>query len=235
MKNENLILSAHQPAYLPWLGYFDKIARSDVFIYLDQVQFEKNSYTNRNRIKGSNGEIMLTVPVLSKGHLDKTIAELEIDNLKNWRSKHVSSIRQSYSKARYFEQYASDMEEFYRREWVYISDFCYEMLLWFLDKLSIKTKIIKQSSLGVGGQKQDLILNLCKHFDASHFIFGKLGQNYVDQSLFTKNNISISFQDYTHPTYTQLYNEFLPFMSILDLLTNEGPSSTDILLNKHKT
>lgn len=215
-----MILSIHQPAYLPWLGYFDKIINSDVFIFLDTVQFEKNSFTNRNKIKTKNGENWLTVPVKTKGHIDSTLKELQIDNTKNWHKKHLNAIFMNYKKAPFFEKIYSKIENLYASDEELLSDLCYKHLLFWLKEIGVDRKIIKSSELDIDSKKSDLILDLCKNLNANHYISGALGKNYICEESFIKNNIVVEYQEYKHPVYPQLWGEFLPNMSILDFCMN---------------
>lgn len=221
-----MILSSHQPGYLPWLGYFHKIALSDNFVILDDVQFEKNSFINRNKIKNSYGSIWLTVPVLIKGHTKKTIKEIEINNNINWKKKHWKSIYQNYKKAPYFYKYSDFFEELYKQEWKKIIDLLIYTLYFFIKELDIKTNIYQQSNLNITSSKQQLILDLCKYFNSKLFIFGVLGKNYVDRDLFKKENIKVYFQEYKHPVYPQLWQDFIENLSIIDLLFNVGKEKT---------
>ena len=215
-----MILTAHQPAYLPWLGYFDKIARSDIFIFLDTVQFEKNSFINRNKIKTPNGPIWLTIPVLQKGHTDSTLLETKIYNTKRWKVKHLRSIHMNYSKAKFFEINYPKLQKLYSEDYDILSDLCYYQLLSWLKELNIKTEVIRSSKLGIYSKKSDLILDLCRHFNATEYISGILGKNYLEESKFEKNKIKILYQKYKHPVYEQLYGDFVPNMSIVDFWMN---------------
>ena len=226
-----MILSAHQPAYLPWLGYFHKIAISDVFVIVDDVQFEKDSFTNRNFIKTQKGTVCLTVPVSTKGHMEGSIMNTEISNEKPWARKHWKSILQSYSKAPYFKKYSDFFEDLYTKEWKMLVDFLDSMLDFFLKEIGIKTPIFKKSSLDINGYKQEMVLNLSKHFKADIFLFGKLGKDYASEEFFAANGVKAVFQEYKHPVYKQLGDKFMPNMSIMDLLLNAGSDrSLDIIM-----
>jgi hypothetical protein len=191
-----MIISIHQPAYLPWLGYFDKIKKSDLFIILDTVQFQKNSYQNRNVIFSKNLEkIWLTVPV--KKDSSKTIKDIRIHNLVNWQKKHNESIKFNYSKSKNFNKIDKNLNNFYNTEWIYLNDLCYQMLIYFCDLMHIKTKIIKLSDESdVFGNKSDLILNICKKYNATTYYSGINGKNYLDLNKFNKYDIKISFQNF---------------------------------------
>ena len=230
-----MILTAHQPVYLPWLGLFHKIAISDAFCYFNDVQYQVKDYNSRNKIKTANGAIWLTVPVLTKGYREKKIKEIEINNSIDWRKKHWKSIYLNYKKAPYFNKYANFLEETYKREWRYLVDLNEEMLKWFLEQLGIKVDYFKASELNFQSYKSELVLDMCKKLRADSYIFGALGKDYAQEENFVKNGVKIYFQDYKHPIYPQLYGEFMPYMSIIDLLFNCGENSLAILMSGNIT
>lgn len=215
-----MILSAHQPAYLPWLGYFDKIVKSDIFIYLDTVQFEKNSFTNRNRIKTPQGPVWLTIPVKIKGHLGKSLLELEIDSGQNWRRKHLNTIFLNYKKTAFFEERFAKLEALYQNQHVLLSELCWDQLMFWLKELGITTQVIRSASLPTCSKKSDLVLDLCRHFGADQYLSGALGKDYLKVEDFRLNGISVEFQDYHPSVYSQLWGDFVPYLSILDFWMN---------------
>jgi hypothetical protein len=218
-----MIVTAHQPAYLPWLGYIHKIALSDIYVLLDDVQFEKNSFTNRNYIYSKQGNVMLTVPLYSKGHISKSIREIEINNTENWGIKHWKTIEQNYRKTPFFNKFAPWLESIYNKDWKYLIDLTDEMLNFYLKCMNITTRVVKQSELQVHSHKQDLVLDLCLATKANVYISGKLGRDYINLIPFESEKIYVYFQDYIHPKYNQIgKNEFTPFLGIIDLLFNVG-------------
>lgn len=186
------------------------------------MQFEKNSYINRNKIKTSQGDIWLTVPVSTTSHFEKTILEMEIAKDNKWRKKHWKSIESCYNKAPYFQNYRIFFENLYNKEWTNLFDLLYETMMFLFDKIGIKTKIYRQSELGFKKNKQELILEMCDYFNSNVFVFGKLGENYADKYLFDKKKIFYYFQNYQCSNYLQLYGEFIPNLSIIDLIFNVG-------------
>jgi hypothetical protein len=217
------ILTAHQPAYLPWLGYFHKIALAHEFVLLDEVQFEKNSFTNRNKIKVSNGEAWITIPLEMKGHISKNVNQMTIDEKSDWRKKHWNSMLMNYKKAPYFGKYADFFENYYKnRSSSTLVDFIETSTNFFLSELKIQTSVKKLSGVGVQSKKQDLIIDLCKKTDSDMFVFGSQGKEYADADYFNSKNIACYFQEYKHPVYPQLWGEFKPYMSIVDCLFNNG-------------
>jgi hypothetical protein len=221
-----MILSAHQPAYLPWLGYFHKIALADVFVVLDAVQFEKNSYINRNKVKTANGEAWLTIPVEMKGHLSRTIADVRMQTAGQWKKKHWNTLLMNYKKASYFNRYADFFAQYYAQEGDSLADFVNASFHFFLNELDIAPSVRKLSELGVASHKQELIIDLCKTTGCDEFVFGALGKDYADEETFKNNSIAIVFQEYRHPRYQQLWGEFVPYMSVVDALFNLGAERT---------
>jgi hypothetical protein len=231
-----MIVSIHQPAYLPWLGYFHKIALSDVFVFLDTTQFEKNSFVNRNRIKTPQGPLWLTVPVSLQGHLTNEIGHTAIAG-QHWRDKHWRTLELNYRKAPFWLRYAPELEKTYRAGYATIDQLCFDQLLLFNRWLGLGTRIVRSSELPpTGSRKQHLVLDLCKSVRASLYVSGALGRGYLEQKAFSREGIALYFQDYQHPVYPQLWSpEFLANLSIVDLLFNEGPDSFKTILEGNVT
>ncbi|MFC1630139.1 WbqC family protein [Patescibacteria group bacterium] len=230
-----MILTAHQPVYLPWLGLFHKIAISDTFCYFDDTQYLKKDWNNRNKIKTQNGEMWLTIPVLTTKHREKKIREIKINNSIDWRKKHWKSIYLNCKKAPFFNKYSDFLEDVYKKEWDYLAELNEYMLKWFLKELGIKVKYYKASELNFKGYKSDLVLDMSKKLEADLYVFGALGEDYAEKEQFSEQKINIYFQDYKHPLYPQLYGEFLPYMSIIDLLFNCGDKSLEVLMKGNIT
>ena len=228
-----MILTAHQPVYLPWLGLFHKIALAETFVYFDQVQYLPKDWMNRNKIRTKSGSIWLTVPVLRKGYRDLKTSEIEINNSIDWQKKHLRSISLNYKKSPYFENYIPFFEDVYSKKWKFLGELNEYMLKWFLDELGIKVNFLNANDFKFQGEKSSLILNMCKELNASTYIFGTLGKDYADVQEFEKNNIGLIFQNYNHPKYSQLYREFISHMSVIDLLFNHGPKSLEIILSNN--
>ncbi|MCW0234920.1 MAG: WbqC family protein [Ferrovibrio sp.] len=223
-----MIVSIHQPAYLPWLGYFDKIRRADRFIYLDTVQFQKSSFQNRNKIRTADGWTWLTIPVETKGRLfDTPLRDTLINNRIDWRRKHRAAIEMNYRRAPHFAQVFPRLSGFYDRDWTYLSALCLEMLRTFSTWLSIPTEIVAASEMpAIEGTKSDLVLNLCLAAGATTYLSGSQGRDYLELDKFKAAGIVVEFQDYQHPTYTQTYPGFEPNMGLVDLLMcTENPAA----------
>lgn len=217
-----MLLTAHQPAYLPWLGYLDKIARADLFVYLDTVQFEKNSFINRNRIKTPSGAQWLTVPVKLKGHLTDTLRNTEVESSQPWARRHLRSIHVNYARAPYFAACQPKLETLLMTPSSKLAELCWQQLRFWLEEFGIATPLVRASTLPVAGHKSDLILRLCRHFGADAFLAGALGRDYLAAGDFQAAGIELEFQSFDAPVYAQLWGEFVPHLSIVDYWMNCG-------------
>lgn len=218
-----------QPGYLPWLGFFDQMRRSDVFVYYDDVQFDKHGWRNRNRIKTPAGPLWLTVPVLHTGLSETRVVDALIDGTSKWARTHVKSVRQYYAKAPFTARYLPELEALLEREWTHIAALDLAVVDLMARWFSLAPTIHRSSELGIGGDKSERLLNLCRHFGANRYLSGDAAKDYLDVDLFTRHGVAVEWQSFQHPTYPQQHGDFLPFMSALDLLLNCGDDSVSIL------
>ncbi len=224
-----------QPGYLPWLGFFEQLWMADVFVYYDDVQYDKGGWRNRNRIKTAQGFQWLTVPVLTKGKLGQLILETRIDNNSPWWKKHIQSLRQSYAKAPFYGDYGPGLEEVLARKHEMLVDLNLEAAAYLAQCFGIKTETVLSSKLALPEvDTSERLLQICKHFEATHYFTAALAKDYLKVDLFHKAGISVEFQDYPHPTYRQLHGEFIPYLSAVDLLFNYGPESLGILTTRKR-
>jgi hypothetical protein len=214
-----------QPGYLPWLGYFDLMHRADVFVHYDDVQFDKHGWRNRNRVKGPRGPVWLTVPVLHSGRSGQSILDVEIDDRQDWRRKHAATIGQSYARAPCLAAILPRFGEILERPWLRLVDLDLAMIGWLAAELGIATPCHRASELGVGGDRNERLLELCRHFGATRYLSGNSAQDYLDVGRFAAAGIEVTWQDYVHPSYGQLHGEFVSHLSALDLLLNAGNAS----------
>jgi hypothetical protein len=218
-----------QPGFLPWLGFFDQMIRSDVFVYYDDVQFDNHGWRNRNRVKGPSGPLWVTVPTLHSGRQGQRILDTEIDNSKNWGRKILATVRQNYGRAPYLASYLPEFERLLAQPWRYLADLDVAaadlMCRWF----DIKRPVFRSSRLGIGGGKSSRLLAICNHFSATKYLSGNAAQAYLDMQLFEKAGITIEWQNYSHPAYPQLHGNFISHLSALDMVFNTGPLSISIL------
>jgi hypothetical protein len=231
-----MIVSINQPAYLPWLGYYHRIAISDLHIVLDHVQFEKNSYVNRNKVRTKDGWCWLTVPVKTKGRFGNLpIAELEIADDARWAEKHWATIRQNYAAAAHFAAHGPFFQSLYARHWSRLAALMQEINGYVLGQLGISTRLVYSSQMDSRKTKSELVLELCRAAGATVYLSGPLGRDYLDEGAFAAAGIRIAYHDYRHPTYCQLYAGFEPGMSAIDVLFNYGPESMAVLANHNLT
>ncbi len=223
-----MIVAIHQPQYLPWLGYFDKIRRCDLFVFLDDAQFKKNEWQNRNKIKTDQRWQWLSVPVIHK--FGQKINEVEINNTVQWRKKHLNALITNYSKAPYFKEHIDFFETTYAENWKLLVDINLHFIQYFVKALGISSKKFALSSAYESREgRTERLVGLCKRLAGDVYLSGKDGANYLDLGQFKKEGIRVIFQNYKHPVYPQLFGEFEPFMSVVDLLFNCGPESLAIL------
>lgn len=221
-------LAVLQPSYLPWLGYFDQIDRVDVFVYYDDVQYDKNGWRNRNRVKGPNGPAWLTVPVKHSGLGLQRICDAEIDG-DGWRQKHLRSIAQFYAKAPYADRYIPGLTELLGRSWDRLVDLDIAVNAAIIGWLGLSAEIVRSSTLDIAGDRNERLIGISRHFGANHYLSGNAAQSYVDLEAFTAAGIAVEWQNYSHPAYPQLHGDFVSHLSIIDLLMNVGPESLAVL------
>lgn len=218
-----------QPGYLPWLGFFDQMNRSDIFVFYDDVQFDKNGWRNRNRIKSPTGPHWLTVPVRINS-LSQQILETEIDDRQPWARKHIGSIKQFYAHAPYLIHYLPELEELLLgRRWELLIDLDLAVIKTFCAWLGITHRMVRSSELGITGERSERLLNICRHFGTRRYLSGTAAQGYLNVDLFADNGIEVEWQNYEHPIYPQQHGDFVPYLSILDLLLNCGDESLSII------
>ncbi len=223
-----MIVSIHQPQYLPWLGYFDKIEKSDIFVFLDNVQFKKNEWQNRNRIKTAEGWQWLTLPVIHK--FMQKISEVEINNTVWWGKKHLNALITNYSKAPFFKDYLGFFEQTSAQDWNYLVDINIHIIQYLAKALGILNKnLVKASKYKTREGPTERLVDICKQVGGDVYLSGKDGAKYLNLEEFGKEGVKVIFQDYKHPHYPQLYENFEPYMSVIDLLFNCGPESLSIL------
>lgn len=227
-----MIVTIHQPEHLPWLGFFDKIGKADLFLILDSVQFRKNYFQNRNKIRvnSPDGWTWLTVPVLQKGKFGQTIAEVEINNDSNWQEKHRRTIEQAYARSPFLKDHRGFLDEVYGKTWSRLADLNICIIRYLMEQFGQKTPIKRTSEMEHGdGQKSDLILDLCQRSGATTYLSGAFGRDYLDLDAWKRAGIDVVFHAFSHPTYPQTYQPFVPGLSAADLLFNVGPESRSFL------
>jgi len=218
-----------QPTYLPWIGYFDLMAQSEVFVLMDDVQFVKKSWQHRNRIKSPTGELMLSVPIVTAGRRFQPICETEIDARQPWATKHFRSIELSYAKAPYAAQYLPDLRQIYERPWKMLPELNHALIGFLGRSMGIEAPIHFASSFPCRKERNEHIVDLCKACNGDLLYDAGGAADVIDAAALEKEGIRVVFQSYVHPEYRQLHGPFLSHLSALDLLLNEGPRSREIL------
>ena len=222
-----MIVSIHQPQYIPWVPYFTKIKKSNIFVFLDDVQFQKNGLQNRNYVWSKNGELRLTIPV--SVNLGDVINSVKIAD-KNILKKHWVSLENTYKKAPFFEEISGWMKEIFFKDYVLLNDLNTDLNFAILKYLKISTPIIFSSTLEKYGEKSDLVLSICNKLSANTYITGSGGLDYLVQEDFEKSSIKIELLSNQFKNYPQINSvEFVSKLSILDLLFNVGVNSINYI------
>ena len=218
-------VAIHQPNYLPYLGFFHKLSLVDTFVIMDDTQYDKK-FTNRNKIKVPGNWIWLTVPI-NKKHKFVANKIVEINNEENWQSDHFEKINRSYSNSEFFKKnYKTFFEKIYSKKWDHLFTLNYELIIQLIDWLDIKIEVIKESELNISGNSTERLVNISKKIGAETYVSGIGGKEYMNEKMFETNNIKIEYQNFKCPIYKQVFNsEFIPNLSIIDLLFNIGPKS----------
>jgi hypothetical protein len=229
-----MIVTISQPRYLPWLGYLHKMAASDVFMYLDTVQYTPRDWENRNKIKTDRGWTWLTVPVKAKYRA--LIPEVLVDNEQAWGHKHWHTIRTYYGSAPFFELYAERFRSLFEETWQQLTDLNLALTSVLCDCFGLKrARVVRASEYPCSGQGTELLVQLCQAVGGTTYFSGSQGRNYLDETAFARAGIEVVYQDYKHPEYPQLYGPFELAMAAIDLLFNCGPASADILLRDQES
>lgn len=226
-----MVVGIHQLHYLPWLRYFHKIACADVFVMLDNIQYNKNGYQNRNRIKSARGDLMLTVPVFDR--FAQSLAAVRIDNKRNWAAKHWRSIEQNYRRAPYFDTCAPALAAFYQQPWDTLNELNRAMLPFFLERLGIATPVRYASALDAPGEATTRLVNLIRAVDGTTYLTGAYAlDTYLDADELAAAGIALEIQSWKAVVYPQAGGPFIPDLSIIDLLMHCGPQSRSVLFGQ---
>jgi len=218
-----------QPSFLPWLGHLDQYDWADVFVLYDDTQFDKNGWRNRNRILTPNGVTWLTVPVRTKGLNKPLNTEVPINNQEKWQKKILATVRQSYSKTPYFKDYFPGLEAALKGRYELLLDLNLATFRWLTESLGMPWKVVRSSELGIPGRKTERLVAICQKFKATDYLTGDAARDYLDVDQFEKAGVSVHWHEYEHPVYDQGTDEFVPYLSVVDLLFREGPKSLEIL------
>jgi WbqC-like protein len=221
-------VAIHQPHYLPWLGYLAKLDRADTFVYLDTVQYEKNGWQNRNRIKTPQGAQWLTVPV--RHRFGQPIAEVEVAETEGWRRKHRQALATHYGGAPHFAAAWPALEALYATPWERLADLAVASTECLARLAGLHCPTLRASSLGpLPEEPTERLVAICRALGADTYLAGGSGPGYMDLDRFARAGIAVLVQDYRHPQYPQRYGPFVAQLAAVDLICNAGPESLAML------
>ena len=217
-----------QPSYIPWRGYFHQIQKADVFVFYDDVQYDKHGWRNRNRIKTPQGSQWLTIPVFKKGNVERhrEIREIAIDSLHPWKRKHLAAIEQSYKRTAYYDHFAPGLHSLYQQPSEALADFTIALTKDLAACLGIRdTHFVRSSELNIPGSRTERLIDIVKALRCDHYISGPSARAYLEEDKFRENGIELEYMEYNYPEYQQLFLPFDPRLSIIDLLMMTGPDA----------
>lgn len=219
-----MIATIHQPEHIPWLGFFHKMSLSDVFVVLDTVQFEKNNWQNRNKLISRAGDVFWqTIPVQNKGILSCAIRDVLVDPRSEWQRKYLGRLNSSYCRHPFFNEIMEELQGIFSKNHARIADLNLELICLIRKYLGLSTEIIRASNLGASGRRSELLLDICKGINATVYLSGPSGRNYLDKSIFEDAGIRVDFHEFSPPVYPAPHK--VPGLSALDLLFNHGMDS----------
>jgi hypothetical protein len=220
-----------QPSYIPWRGYFDQIRCAEVFVFYDDVQFDKGGWRHRNKISTPNGPLWLSIPVKHKGHLRDSLRlnDVEIDWNQNWILKHWRSICQNYARSPFFREVSSLLQPFYESHPSTLCEFIIPLTIQISQFLGFQTRFMRSSEMNISGGKTERLVNIVNSVSCSRYLSGPSAQGYLEEERFNASGISLEYADYNFPEYPQLHHAFEPHLSIIDLLFMTGPQAIKYL------
>lgn len=226
-----MLAAIHQLHYLPWLRYLEKMARADIFVALDDVHYTKNGFQNRNKIKHAGGWMYLTVPV--RAHAGQLLSEIEIAQESDWNASHWRAIQTNYRRAPFFPDHAPALAAIYGRPWTRLNDLTWELLTYLRSALGITTPIVRSSELSIDGEATHRLVAICRSVGADRYYSGShAAEAYLDGAALDAGGIELVLQTWSCPTYEQRFPQvgFIPDLSVIDLLLNQGPRSRELIL-----
>ncbi|KKU77980.1 MAG: WbqC-like protein family protein [Parcubacteria group bacterium GW2011_GWA2_47_64] len=218
-------VTIHQPEYLPYLGFFDRLLHADTFVLLDTAQFQRGGFINRNRIKTPKGSQWLTVPIVGrKKDVKKSIQSVRIDSEKPWQEEHIRAIELNYKKAPHFQEFFPDLRELLLRKWEGISELDSTLIEWVVTLFGLSIHMVQSSALSITGSATDQLVSICAELGADTYVSGPGGRNYLEMDKFSRAGIKVDFHNFEHPIYEQRFGgTFEPNLSVIDYIFNCGP------------
>jgi hypothetical protein len=218
-----------QPSYLPWRGYFDLLDRADVFVFYDDVQYDKHGWRNRNRIKTANGVSWLTVPVHAHGAVEAgtPIADVAIDHRRDWVRAHAETLRHAYGRQPFYAFYGPLIASILERRHERLADLTIELTIALARQLGSTTEFVRSSEFPLNGRKTDRLLDVLERVGADHYISGPSARAYIAPEQFDAAGITLEYAAYEYPAYTQPHPPYEAAVSIVDTLFALGPAAID--------
>ena len=225
-----MIVSIHQPDHLPWLPYFDKVKRSDTFVILDEAQYVKNKFMNRNRVRTSDGWTYITIPIEHGEHF-KRIRDVRLPTSSDWRKKILRTLEMNYSRAPFFLMYRSFFDELYRADITHLSELNITIIRYLTEVFDMNAQLVRASDLPLDHKLKgtEWLISILNYLGATNYISGPSGRQYLDLRQFERESIKVEFQQYEHRVYTQRFPGFVPGLSAADLLFNCGPKAASYI------
>jgi hypothetical protein len=224
------LIAGHQPNLYPYGGFFSKMLKADEFVIVDNTQYVKKQYHNRNRVKLVDGEVVwLSVPVKNSGRYKQAINEVEIDNSQKWREKHKNTLVRNYKKSPFFDEFYPGFEDLLSKEWKRLYNFNFEVIKLSAKYIGISTPLSIASEIGAQGKASELILDICRKTGGDAYLHGKHAVDYVDFELLKNGGVENYLQSFNSEQYFQHGKEFVPNLSILDILFNCGNETLSFL------
>ena len=219
----------YQPSYLPWAGYFGMIDLVDIFVFFDDVQFVKDSWHRRNKIKFDDSEKWISVPVIK--NFGQKINQTRINNSINWKNDHSNKIFSYYKNAEFYDKYESMIHSYYEKDWECLVDLNTWVIKDLSKMLGVKMpQFVRSSEIeGITSQKTDRILDILEKLGVDETIVGPTARKYTEKEKFIDKNIELYWYDFNHPVYPQLGEEFTPYLSVIDLLFNTGKDAINYI------
>ena len=226
-----MLISIQQPEFFPWIGYFHKLMNVDKVVFLDSVQFKKRYFENRNKIRTPNGWCWIRTPVQTKGRYNQNINDVLIDNSIKWKHKLCQTIESNYKKAPFWKDLGDDLLSIVICSHSRLSNLNLKIIIYLMERLNIKIDWCLSSSLLTKGKGSDLIIEICQILSAKQYLSGINGKQYLFENDFKANKIGLRYQNFTHPRYKQFHGDFIPYMSVIDLIFNYGEDARAIILD----
>lgn len=221
-------IAISQPRYLPAANYIERMMMSDVFVILDNVQHQRRAYEHRNKIRTSDGSTWLSIPIDRKQSASDKIYDMRLLN-NDWQEKHLKSFQLNYKKTPKYDEIMPMLERYYQLKWVYLSDAVKDMLDIILNYLDIQVETVWASKYNWTKTKDDLLIEITEKLNGTAYISGPNGRDYIDASKFKEASIQLLYHEYNHPKYEQIWGDFIPYMTIWDLMFYFGKETKSII------